>query len=62
LEGHLENESGPRGKGTPEGRATPRREGVGQNAAPFADDLQARLAYQTLRAIALDREQQRPTP
>lgn len=58
LEGHLESETeAVREKPTP-GRSEPRREATGASAAAFSDDFQARLAYQTLRAIALDRERQ----
>jgi carboxyl-terminal processing protease len=55
LEGHLENEAkaGAAQPTTP--RSEPRRVGSGAAGAPFAEDFQARMAYQTLRAIALDR-------
>ena len=38
-------------------RATPRNAGSRAGPTPFFDDFQARLAHQTLRAIALDRAQ-----
>jgi carboxyl-terminal processing protease len=61
LEGHLENEvRGPDAK-TP-GRNEPRRSGEGSGNGAFPDDLQARMAYQTLRAIAFDREHQLVAP
>jgi carboxyl-terminal processing protease len=62
LEGHLENESAPRAAEQAQERVAPRRAGDGQGKGPFFDDFQARLAYQTLRAIALDREHQQATP
>ena len=43
-------------------RDAPRRTASTASAAPFADDFQARLAYQTLRAVAIDRERARPAP
>lgn len=63
LEGHLENESAAKkdASATP-ARTSPRRTATGKNALPFADDLQALFAYQTLRAITLDREHARPAP
>ena len=61
LEGHLQNEAQTSGGGAGQRREAPRRAPGEQVAVQFADDLQARLAHQTLRAIALDREQ-RPTP
>lgn len=60
LEGHLENE--PEGGREEDGaydRSEPRRRGVAASGVAFADDFQARMAYQTLRAIALDREHKR---
>jgi carboxyl-terminal processing protease len=62
LEGHLENESAVQDASGVQPRSAPRRAGAGKSAAPFADDFQARLAYQTLRAITLDREHGRPAP
>ncbi|HEY6877830.1 MAG TPA: S41 family peptidase [Polyangiales bacterium] len=60
LEGHLENEA-QRDKGA-QGppRDRERRTANGKNAAPFSDDFQLRLAYQTLRAISMDRERRAP--
>jgi carboxyl-terminal processing protease len=62
LEGHLENESAVQDANAALPRGAPRRAGVGKSAAAFGDDFQARLAYQTLRAITLDREHGRPAP
>ena len=63
LEGHLENESAVQGRERVACRATRRAEpAAGKSASPFADDFQARMAYQTLRAITLDREHGRPAP
>lgn len=63
LEGHLENEGLSPAIDRPTlTREEPRRTGEGSEGDPFADDLQARMAYQTLRAIALDREQRRASP
>jgi carboxyl-terminal processing protease len=56
LEGHLKNESDPSKEGQAVRRSEPRRAPDGTSGTPFADDFQARMAYQTLRAIALDRE------
>jgi carboxyl-terminal processing protease len=56
LEGHLENEGSSQDVGTSLPRGAARRAGSGRNAPAFADDVQARFAYQTLRAITLDRE------
>jgi carboxyl-terminal processing protease len=56
LERHLENEAAARSEGTALGREAPRRKPGNARPTPFADDFQARLAYQTLRAVALDRE------
>lgn len=62
LEGHLENEgSGVHEQATPARDAPRRTAGVG-TGTPFADDFQARLAYQTLRAIAIDRERMQAAP
>jgi len=62
LEGHLENEAvREQGAGSAT-RGSVRRGQAGKSAAPFSDDFQARLAYQTLRAIALDREHARAAP
>jgi carboxyl-terminal processing protease len=62
LEGHLENEGAPaKGAGSGE-RDQPRRGGTKAAAVQFADDLQARLAHQTLRAVVLDREQRQRAP
>jgi carboxyl-terminal processing protease len=60
LEGHLENElrRDEGNLGTP--RDAERRKPSGKNAAPFSDDFQLRLAYQTLRAITMDRERRAP--
>lgn len=57
LEGHLENETEPLDEGPKLDRAAPRSAGTRAGSTPFVDDFQARLAHQTLRAIALDREQ-----
>jgi carboxyl-terminal processing protease len=65
LEGHLENETssveGAASKRNPASaqkqRGDARRAGETRSGAPFAKDFQARMAYQTLRAIAIDREQ-----
>jgi len=62
LEGHLENESAVQDASGSVPRNTPRRTGAGKSASPFADDFQARLAYQTLRAVTIDREHGRPAP
>lgn len=62
LEGHLENEVEREKDARGTGRSSVRRAQAGKSAAPFSDDFQARLAYQTLRAITLDREHTRPTP
>ncbi|MET0339814.1 MAG: S41 family peptidase [Polyangiales bacterium] len=60
LERHLENEGAPAAPApTTSDRATPRRAPAVGKVASFTDDFQARLAYQTLRAIALDRERAR---
>lgn len=56
LEGHLKNESDPSKEGLSVRRGEPRRTPAGGSGTPFAEDFQARMAYQTLRAIALDRE------
>ena len=62
LEGHLENEgSAPAGERGP-ARNEPRRAGEKIVSDAFADDVQARMAYQTLRAIAFDREHQTTAP
>ncbi|MDB4971994.1 MAG: Carboxyl-terminal protease [Myxococcaceae bacterium] len=62
LEGHLENESAASEGSTSLPRNAPRRVAAGKNAQPFADDVQARFAYQTLRAITLDREHAKASP
>lgn len=59
LEGHLENESGAGTDSKSVLRNEARRGGSGGKGAAFADDFQARMAYQTLRAIALDRERKK---
>jgi carboxyl-terminal processing protease len=61
LEGHLENEGGTSAPGTGVSgeRAEPRRVGSEPGQLPFADDFQAGMAYQTLKAIAFDREHKR---
>lgn len=60
LEGHLlgEQPSEPAAPGhaRQERRADPKSAGKG----PFSDDLQANLAYQTLRAVGLDRQLRKP--
>jgi carboxyl-terminal processing protease len=56
LEGHLENEARSDSKATGPQRDEPRRGRSGSAGLPFATDFQARMAYQTLRAVALDRE------
>ena len=62
LEGHLENERDAQPERQGPARDAPRRTASTASAAPFADDFQARLAYQTLRAVAIDRERARPAP
>jgi len=62
LEGHLENELRVHREAGTSSRSAPRRSGTEQAPVPFADDFQARLAHQTLRAIALDREQRLRQP
>ena len=62
LEGHLENESSAKDASATLPRTAPRRGATGKAAPAFADDLQALFAYQTLRAITLDREHARPGP
>ncbi|MEM9192241.1 MAG: S41 family peptidase [Myxococcota bacterium] len=59
LENHLDGEDGPSGDETP--RNTPRDEGTGDERPPFADDHQARMAYQALQAIVTDRGRTRET-
>jgi carboxyl-terminal processing protease len=57
LEGHLENElKGGDPAANANDRSAPRRAGVESARQPFAEDFQANMAYQALRAIALDRE------
>jgi carboxyl-terminal processing protease len=54
LEGHLASE----GAGSAQGqrsREAPRTAEAGAARGPFVDDFQANLAYQTLRALVLDR-------
>jgi carboxyl-terminal processing protease len=58
LEGHLENERNAAENAQTPGRNEPRRNGEKSTGEPFADDVQARMAYQTLRAVAFDREHQ----
>jgi carboxyl-terminal processing protease len=58
LEGHLENEKNAQESAQTPGRNEPRRNGEKTTGEPFSDDVQARMAYQTLRAIAFDREHQ----
>ncbi|MET0284693.1 MAG: S41 family peptidase [Polyangiales bacterium] len=60
LEGHLENELHPEQSRTGSKRDSERRQATGKNAAPFGDDFQLRLSYQTLRAIGMDRERRAP--
>ncbi|MDB4989467.1 MAG: Carboxyl-terminal protease [Myxococcaceae bacterium] len=62
LEGHLANEGAtdPASANLP--RTAVRRSATGKDAPAFADDVQARFAYQTLRAITLDREHTKPVP
>lgn len=56
LEGHLENEGSAKPPDHGPGRSEPRRAPVPvSGVVPFEADFQARMAYQTLRAIALDR-------
>ena len=62
LEGHLENEGAAEDGSSSLPRAAPRRAGAGKSAPAFADDLQARFAYQTLRAVTLDRERAKAGP
>ncbi len=54
LEGHLQNDATKAPVSAPTQRAEPRRQGA-ERGAPFQGDFQARMAYQTLRAIAADR-------
>lgn len=54
LERHLQNDATKTPSGTPNVRAEPRRVGA-DRGEPFQGDFQARMAYQTLRAIAVDR-------
>jgi carboxyl-terminal processing protease len=56
LEGHLKNERDPSQQSLDSRRSEPRRMPDGASGSPFAEDFQAQMAYQTLRAIALDRE------
>jgi carboxyl-terminal processing protease len=56
LDRHLENESGGGRGAAPNSRDERRRTASGVAGRPFADDVQARMAYQTLRAITFDRE------
>lgn len=57
LEGHLENEGTLKPADAGPGRSEPRRApSAPSGLTPFESDFQARMAYQTLRAIALDRE------
>ncbi len=60
LEGHLENELQRDPKQLGPARSDQRKAPSGKNAAPFSDDFQLRLAYQTLRAITMDRERRTP--
>jgi carboxyl-terminal processing protease len=60
LEGHLENEAQQRRDGAASSRELPRKAAAAAGEVPFPDDLQARLAHQTLRAIAMDRQQRQP--
>ncbi len=62
LEGHLENELAPTGETQAPSRSARRDRAAAEGDAAFADDFQARLAYQTLRAIALDREHAHDAP
>jgi carboxyl-terminal processing protease len=56
LEGHLEGELNA-GQGAPTpGREAPRVQPASVARGPFSDDVQANLAYQTLRAVSLDRQ------
>jgi carboxyl-terminal processing protease len=56
LERHLENEASNRQGSQPSARDERRRTASGTAGKPFAGDVQARMAYQTLRAITFDRE------
>ena len=60
LEGHLQNDSTKVSPVAPVGRAEPRRE-AGERGPAFQGDFQARMAYQTLRAIAVDRARTQKT-
>jgi carboxyl-terminal processing protease len=62
LEGHLENEGPGLGSEPAPARNEPRRNGDKAVSDAFVEDVQARMAYQTLRAIAFDREHQTTTP
>ncbi|HEX6243549.1 MAG TPA: S41 family peptidase [Polyangiales bacterium] len=57
LERHLAEESDAPNKRPRPSRQAPRAEPDGSARGPFSDDLQANLAFQTLRAIGLDRRQ-----
>jgi carboxyl-terminal processing protease len=59
LEGHLENEKAPGDGALKPGRSEPRRSGTAGQGASFSEDFQLNMAYQTLRAIAFDREHKR---
>ncbi len=58
LEGHLQNDASKAPSATPQERSEPRRQAV-EAGVPFAGDFQARMAYQTLRAIGADRQRAR---
>jgi carboxyl-terminal processing protease len=61
LERHLAEESTAGEKRPQPARDAPRAEPGPGTHGPFSDDLQANLAYQTLRAIRLDRRQRAPS-
>jgi carboxyl-terminal processing protease len=61
LEGHLAGEQAPESKAAESAREQRRVAGhASAGRGPFSDDLQANLAYQTLRAVSLDRRQRAP--
>jgi carboxyl-terminal processing protease len=55
LEGHLASENTAQTRATERERSLPRDPDLRAARGPFADDFQANMAYQTLRAVALDR-------
>jgi carboxyl-terminal processing protease len=55
LEGHLASEQGAAPRPAARERSAPREADPRGARGPFADDFQANMAYQTLRALTLDR-------